>query len=41
MIAPYSQFTLPAAAGLPAGNHYSLTLIDDFGAINTYPLSLN
>ncbi|RUT67079.1 pilus assembly protein [Morganella morganii] len=41
MIAPYSQFTLPAASGLPAGNHYSLTLIDDFGAINSYPLSLN
>lgn len=41
MIAPYAQFTLPAASGLPAGNHYALTLIDDFGAINTYPLSLN
>ena len=41
MITPYSQFILPAASGLPAGNHYSLTLIDDFGAINTYPLSLN
>lgn len=41
MIAPYSQLTLSGVTGLQAGNRYTLTLIDDFGAINTYPLSLN
>ncbi len=41
MIAPYSQLTLSGATGLQAGNRYTLTLIDDFGAINTYPLTLN
>lgn len=41
MIAPYAQLTLSGTKALPAGGHYTLTLIDDFGAINTYPLSLN